>query len=90
MMPADFLTLIAATAIAQASGSEAALSVTATVVRPVQISAPAVDSQGSVVTIRNTAGIEVRAEGATVRRIGPETVTVTGDGTGSMAIIIVY
>lgn len=89
-MLANLLTLIAATAGAEPSGGEAALAVTATVIRPVQVSAPAVDSNGSVVTIRNTAGIAVLAEGAALRQSELETVTVTGGRAGAVTITIVY
>ena len=85
--------LLAATAAISSSpdsGHEAALGVTATVIRPVQVSAPAIDSHGAFVTIRNAAGIVVLTEGATVRQAEPETVTVIGDRSDPIAISIVY
>jgi hypothetical protein len=77
--------LLAATA-----SPETSLGVTATVIRPVEIAAPTAEAKDGVILLRNTAAIEVEASGATVARPDADTVLVTSDGTGPVAITLIF
>ena len=86
------LTMLAATASFELPGeaASASLGVTATVIRPVEISSPSIRSDGAVVTLRNTIGVEVQATGATPDRSDPNATILTGDGAAAIAITLVY
>lgn len=66
------------------------LGVTATVVRPAEIAAFPFRTDGSVARIRNTATIEVVADGGTVRQLDGETTAVTSDRAGLVTITLVF
>lgn len=83
--------MLAATASLEPAPEDAGISleVTATVIRPVEISA-AVGSDGAVVTIRNTIGVEVLAVDVAADNSVPGTIILTGDGAAPMVITLVY
>lgn len=93
MFPA-YLAVLAATApaqpLVQAGRHDTSLGVTATVVRPIEISIPSIRAEGAVVTVSNTVDVDVSAVGATVDQADPDTAIVTGDGARSMTITIIY
>ncbi len=86
------MTLAAASAepLEQSGSRETSLGVTATVVRPIAIDSPSILAGGVALTIRNTAGVEVLAPGATIDQPEPGMTTVTGDRTGPIEITIVH
>lgn len=72
-------------------GSEQAhLGVTATVVRPAEIVAFPAEMKGAVALIRNSASIDVVADGGTVRQLGEETKAVTSDRADLVTITLVF
>lgn len=66
------------------------LGVTATVVRPAEIAPFPSGTDGSVARIRNTAAIEVIADGGTVRQLDEETTAVTSDKAGPVTVTLVF
>ncbi len=92
MMLCAIFTMLAATASFEPAreAPSASLGVTATVVRPVEISPPSIDSGGAVVTIRNTLDVEVLVAGASADTSDPDTTILTGDGAGPVVITLVY
>ena len=73
-----------------ATGGDASLGVTVTVVRPVAISS-AIGSDGrTVTTVDNLTGVEIRAAGATVRQTETDSAIVTGDRAGRITLTITY
>lgn len=72
------------------SSSDAALGVTATVIRPIVISAPAITARGSTITISNIADAVVWADEEIVSRPGRDTTTITAPRSGAMTITIEY
>lgn len=66
------------------------LSIGAIVVRPVEISTPSINAEGTFLIIRNTATIEVRATGAIVREADQDTAIVGSEGPGFVTIELIY
>lgn len=93
ILPATFTLLAAISSVgtfAEAGSSETSLSVSATVVRPVDISSPVINAEGAVVIVKNAATVEMQVVGGTVTQLDQDTSIITGDRSGSMAITIVY
>ena len=94
MIVTSIFALVAATTsletVPQEGHQEASLGVTANVVRPVEITGPLTDAADPVIVVRNTAAVEVRATGASVTRADPDTTVVTSDGTGVVAITLIF
>lgn len=91
MMVTQALTLLAAaTAGAGQHSEQVELGVTATVVRPAEIATLTPLPGGAVALVRNSASIEVHADGGTVRRLDDETVAVSGDGATSVTITLTF
>lgn len=88
--PAILIILAAAIASEPPLEASAALGVTATVIRPVEISSPSVRSERALVTIRNVVGVEVLATGARIDTSDPGTAILTGEGAEPMDITLVY
>jgi hypothetical protein len=80
MVPAGLLVL--------AASATASLSVRATVVRPAQ--APALAIERGTVVIRNAASVAVSAEGGIVRRGPPGTMLVAPDRLAALRITLTY
>ena len=70
--------------------ASASLGVSATVIRPVEISSPSIRSDGALVTIRNTMDVEVLVVGARADTSDPDTAVLTADGAAPMVITLVY
>lgn len=70
--------------------SDAVLGVSATVIRPIVVSAPAITARGSAVTVSNIANAVVRLDGEIVSRPDHDTTTITGPRAGVMTITIEY
>jgi hypothetical protein len=90
---ATFALLAATVSVAAAAGAEggqAALGVSATVVRPVDIASPVITDESAVVVVSNSANVEILADGAVVSRADGDTVTITGGRSGAMRITIIY
>ena len=88
------LTILAAAiagATSPAQGSQQAqLGVTATVVRPAEVIAFPSHMDGAVALIRNSAVIEVVADGGTVRQLDGETTVVTSDRPDRVTITLLF
>lgn len=69
---------------------QAQLGVTATVVRPAEIVAFPYHMDGNVALIRNSAAVEVVADGGTVRQLDGETTAVTSDRAGPVTLTLVF
>lgn len=70
--------------------SDAAFGVTATVVRPVQISMPKMTAEGPVIVLNNASAIDVRLTGARLTQPDEETIVIKGDGSPSIGLTIIY
>ena len=82
--------MISAETFAPATSRDASLSVTATVVRLVIISNPLITSKGVVVTVRNSAAVELRADGAKVSQLDQNTTIITSSRAGLTVITVIY
>lgn len=81
---------IAGAASTEQSSQQAQLGVTATVVRPAEIIAFPSHMDGAVALIRNSAVIEVVADGGTVRQLDGETTVVTSNGADWVTITLFF
>lgn len=77
-------------AIADAGSQDAQLSVTATVIRPVQISTVSSNFEDRVIAIRNVAAVEVVAVGGTVNETEQDRTIVTSDGSSQLTLTLIY
>lgn len=94
MIGAPFWILFAAASPAETvpvSGSgEAPLGVTATVIRPVEISIQSISAKAAIVTLRYGGSVEVEAAGATVTRRDQDMILAASDGAGPVIITVIY
>ena len=94
MIPLHFLTLFAAITpvgqIAGTSGSDASLSVSATVVRPVAISNPVITSEGAKIIVRNSSMVQLRADSGTISQLDHDTTIITSERSGLIVITVIY
>lgn len=93
-MVTGILALLAATAGAEAPASERTLSahlgVTATVVRPAEIDSVSTADGGAITTVRNSASLEVLADGGAVGQIDDDTAVVRSEAGDSLFVTLVY
>jgi uncharacterized protein YdeI (BOF family) len=71
------------------TGRDTTMAVGATVSQSLRLSSSSLVAEDAVVTIADSADVEVSAVGATVARVGGDTI-VTRDGAGPMVITIEY
>ena len=93
MMVTTFLVSLAMAAYPVPGGSGervAALSVGATVVRPVRIAPPTLSTGGTAILIEGAGGVSVEAVGGTARMTSPETWLVTSRHGPAMVITLTY
>lgn len=81
---------LTAAAPAQEAYHQAELGVTATVVRPPEVSAPAPALDGAVAIIRNAALIDVVAEGGRVRLRDDEIAIVPSNGSSLVTVTLIF
>ena len=76
--------------IAGAGSSDAPLSVSATVVRPLAISNPVITAEGAKIIVRNASTVQLRAGGGTITQLDHDTNIITGERSGLIVITVVY
>lgn len=92
MIPSIWSTLLAAMTPAAALGPmvSAPLSVSATVVRPVDVSSPLTTDEGTAVVVRNSSTVEMRADGGVISNLDQDTTIISASRPGLMVITVIY
>ena len=85
-----FAAITAVGQIPGASSSDASLSVSATVVRPVAISNPVITAEGTKIIVRNSSMVQLRADGGTISQLDQNTTIITGESSGLIVITVVH